>query len=150
MATLIQNKKIRLDYEIMKTFEAGVELFGYEVKSLKGKQGNLEGSHITVRGGEVFVIGMSIPPYQQANTPTSYEPERNRKLLLTKKEIGLLADSESKKGLTIVPISVYNKARKLKLEIAIVRGKKKHDKRETLKARDAKRDIDREIKKSFH
>jgi SsrA-binding protein len=144
MSSLIQNKKAYFNYEILEKIEAGIELLGFEVKSLKKGQGSLEGSHITVRGGEVFVINMQIPPYQPANTPASYDPLRNRKLLLTKKEISELAGSEGQKGLTIVPLSVYNKGRKLKLEIAIVRGKKKYDKRETIKKRDSEREIRRE------
>ena len=147
MAVFIQNKKVRLNYEILETFEAGLELFGYEVKSLRNKQGSLEGAHVVARGEEAFLVGATIPPFQVANTPENYDPERTRRLLLTKREIGQLAGSESKKGLTIVPISVYSKARKLKLEIAIVRGKKQHDKREDLKKKDAKRDIERTIKR---
>jgi SsrA-binding protein len=142
---LIQNKKAYFNYEILDKIEAGIELLGFEVKSLKKGQGSLEGSHITVRGGEVFVINMQIPPYQPANTPESYDPTRNRRLLVTKKEAERLSKEESQKGLTIVPLSVYNKGRKLKLEVAIVRGKKKYDKRESIK----KRDVDREIKRSF-
>ena len=146
MATYLATKKIKFNYEIMGRFEAGIELFGFEVKSLRKKQGSLEGSHVTVRGGEVFLIGATIPPYQPLNTPEEYDPKRNRRLLLTKKEIAKLAGLESKKGLTIVPISVYSKNRKLKVEIAIVRGKKKYDKREVLKKREAKRNIERTLK----
>lgn len=146
MASLLRNKKIHLNYEIMQTFDAGMELFGFEVKALRQKLGSLEGTHVTVRGGEAYLLGATIPAYQQANTPDSYDPMRNRRLLLTKKEIGLLAGSEGQKGLTIVPISVYNKGRNLKLEIAVVRGKKQHDKRETLKKKDVKRKIERTLK----
>jgi len=144
--SLIQNKKAYFNYEILEKTEAGIELQGFEVKSLKKGQGSLEGSHITVRGGEAFVIGMNIPPYQPANTPKDYDPVRNRRLLLTKKELRDLAGAEGQKGLTIVPLSVYNKGRKLKLEIAIVRGKKKYDKRETIKKRDTEREIRRSLK----
>ena len=146
MAALIQNKKVHFNYEILERFEAGIELFGFEVKSLRGKQGSLEGSHVTVRGGEVFLIGATIPPYQPLNTPEEYDPKRNRRLLLTKKEIAKLSGFENKKGLTIVPMSVYNKGRKLKIEIAVVRGKKKYDKREIIKQREAKRNIERTLK----
>jgi SsrA-binding protein len=142
---LIYNKKINVDYEVMETFEAGIELLGQEVKSLRGHQGSLLGAHITVRGGEVFLIASNIPPYQVSNTPTDYDPKRNRKLLLTKSQIQQLASLEAKKGLTIVPISMYNKSKKIKVEIAIVRGKKKFDKREDIK----KRDIDRDIRREF-
>ena len=143
---LIQNRKAYFNYEILEKIEAGIELLGFEVKSLKGGQGSLEGAHITVRGNEVFVINMQIPPYQPANTPKNYDPLRNRRLLVTKKEINRLKGEESQKGLTIVPISVYNKGRKLKLEIAIVRGKKKYDKREVIKRRDTEREIRRDLK----
>ncbi len=143
---LIQNRKIFFNYEILEKTEAGIELFGFEVKSLKKGQGSLEGSHITLRGGEAFVINMQISPYQPANTPKDYDPLRNRKLLLTKKEITELTKSENQKGLTIVPISVYNKGRKVKLEIAVVRGKKQFDKRETIKKRDTDREIRRGLK----
>lgn len=143
--SLIYNKKINLDYEILESFEAGIELLGIEVKSIKGKQGSLLGSHITVRGGEAFLIAMNIPPYQIKNTAKDYDPKRNRKLLLNKIEIQKLAALEAKKGLTIVPISVYSKGKKIKVQIAIVRGKKQFDKRNDIKKRDTDRDIRREF-----
>ncbi len=146
MATYIQNKKARFNYEILDKFEAGISLLGNEVKSIKSKHGSLDGAHIIVRGKEVFLVGANIPPYQPANAPKDYSPERPRKLLLTKKEISTLAGVESKKGLTIVPISVYNKGNKLKLEFGVARGKKKYDKRETIKKRDTERDIGRSLK----
>ena len=143
---LIHNKKAHLDYEILEKLTAGVELFGFEVKALRGKQGSLEGSFVTVRGGETFLMHASIPPYQAGNTPKGYEPTRNRKLLLTKKEIAMLAGTENKKGLTIIPLSVYNHGRKIKIEIGIARGKKKFDKREALKKRETERDMERTLK----
>ncbi|HEX9608870.1 MAG TPA: SsrA-binding protein SmpB [Candidatus Paceibacterota bacterium] len=146
MATLIENKKARFNFELMDTYEAGLDLFGFEVKAIRARHGKLEGAHITVRGNEAYLIGMSIPPYQPANTPPTYEPDRNRRLLLTKKEIGQLTGIEKQKGLTIVPISVYSKGRLLKLRIAVARGKKKYDKREGMKTRDAKRNIERTLK----
>jgi len=142
---LIANKKAYFNYEVLEKIEAGIELLGFEVKSLKGGQGSLDGSHVTIRGNEAFVINMHIPPYQPANTPKDYDPLRNRKLLVTKKEIEALGEAEGQKGLTIVPLSVYNKGRKVKIEIAVVRGKKKYDKRESIK----KRDTDREIRRSL-
>lgn len=143
--SLIYNKKIKLDYEILESFEAGIELLGIEVKSLRKNQGSLLGAHITVRGGEAFIIAMDIPPYQIKNTSESYESKRNRRILLTKSEIQKLAALETKKGLTIVPISVYSKGKKIKVEIAIVKGKKKYDKREDIKKREVNRDIRREF-----
>ncbi|MEK7575422.1 MAG: SsrA-binding protein SmpB [Patescibacteria group bacterium] len=143
---LIGNKKASFDYEILEKFSAGIELLGFEVKSIRNKQGSLEGAYITVRGGEAYLMNASIPPFQPGNTPKGYEPLKNRRLLLTKKEIAELAKNEAKKGLTIIPISVYNKGRKIKVDIAIARGKKQFDKRQTLKKRDAKREIERTLK----
>ena len=143
---MIEHKKARLNYEVLEELEAGLELVGHEVKSLRQKHGKLEGAHIVVRGGEAYVVGMSIPPYQAANTPKDYDPDRSRKLLLTKKELSRLADAEGQKGLTIVPLSVYNKGSRLKLRVAIARGKKQYDKRAALKERDTKRDIQRTLK----
>jgi len=145
---LITNKKAGFNFELLDRFEAGLVLAGFEVKALRAKHGSLEGSHIIIRGNEAFLVGAHIPPYQPANAPKDYDPYRPRKLILTKKELSELAGAEQQKGLTIVPISVYNKHRKLKLEIAIARGKKKHDKRETLKRRDTEREIERELKGS--
>lgn len=149
MTTLVQHKKARFNFEILESYEAGLELFGHEVKSLRNKQGSLEGAHVLVRGNEAFLVGATIPPYQASNTPESYDPERTRKLLLNKKEIGEIADAEAKKGLTIIPISVYSKGRKLKLQIAIARGKKKYDKREVLKKRESTRAIERTLKNKY-
>ena len=146
MANLIEHKRAHFDYEIMETFEAGVQLFGTEVKSLREHRGKLEGAHVTVRGGEAFLLNAEIPAFQPANTSKGYEPSRNRRLLLTKKELGELAKAEDAKGLTIVPLSMYNKGRVIKLRFAIARGKKKGDKRETIKKREAIRDIAREVK----
>lgn len=142
----IENKKARFDFEILETFEAGAELFGFEVKAIKKGMGSLEGARVVVRGGEAFLLGASVSPYQQKNTPGSYDPERARRLLLNKKEITELADAEAKKGLTIVPIRWYNRSRLLKVEVAVARRKKKYDKRAALKARDTKRQIDRTLK----
>jgi len=146
VVNLIEHKKARFDYEILDELEAGLQLLGHEVKSLRAKHGKLEGAHIIVRGGEAYVVGMSIPPYQAANTDKEYEPERTRKLLVHKKELLKLSDADGQKGLTIVPISVYNKGSKLKMRVAIARGRKQFDKRAVLKERDTKRDIQRTLK----
>ncbi len=144
--TLVEHKKARLDYEILEEFEAGLVLHGHEVKSLRAKHGKLEGAHVIVRGGEAYIVGMHIPPFQAANTPAGYDPDRSRKLLLTKKELSNMAGLEDQKGLTIVPISVYNKGSKLKVKIAVARGRKKYDKRAVLKERDTKREMQRTLK----
>ncbi|MDZ4225937.1 MAG: SsrA-binding protein SmpB [Patescibacteria group bacterium] len=143
---LVQHKKARLEYEILEEYEAGIELLGLEVKSLRAGQGKLEGSHVVVRGGEAYIVGMVISPYQPANTPKEYDPNHTRKLLLTKKEIAELAAAEGQKGLTVIPISVYNKGGKLKVRVAIARGRKKYDKRAVLKRRDTERDMRRTLK----
>lgn len=142
---LIRNKKANLDYEVIKSFDAGLELFGPEVKTLRNKQGSLEGSHATVRGGEAYLINMHIPPYQMANSAPDYDPYRTRRLLLTKEEIEEMAHSESQKGLTLVPFSVYSKGRKIKIEVNVVRGRKKYDKRAVLKKRDTERELRRDV-----
>ena len=143
---LIENKKARFNYEIGETYEAGIELFGYEVKSLRKGLGSLDGAYAVVRGGETFLIGAETPPFQAKNAPASYDPRRNRKLLLTKKEIRALSQEENKKGLTIVPISVYSKGRKIKVTLGIGKGKKKFDKRQSIKKREADREIRRTLK----
>lgn len=146
MASYAENRKARFDYEILERYESGIELLGTEVKSVREGRMSLEGAFVIVRGGEAFLMSASIPPYQIKNTPKDYDPLRNRKLLLTKKEIAELAGNEKNKSLTIVPLSVYNKGRKIKIQIALVKGKKKFDKRETLKKRDTDREIRREYK----
>ena len=146
MSHYAENRKARFNYEIMEKYESGIELLGTEVKSVRGGQISLEGAFVIIRGGEAYLINSNIPPYQAKNAPKDYDPLRNRKLLLTKKEIAELASNEKNKSLTIVPISLYNKDRKIKVEIALVKGKKKFDKRETLKKRDTDREIRREIK----
>ena len=146
MANLIEHKRVTYDYELLEQFEAGVQLFGTEVKSLREHRGKLEGAHITVRGGEAFLIGAEIPAFQPSNTAKSYEPLRNRRLLLKKKELLELEKAEEKSGLTLVPISMYNKGRVIKLRLAIARGKKKGDKRENIKKRESLREIARAVK----
>ena len=144
--TLVEYKKAFLKYSPIESFAAGLELTGQEVKSLRNKLGSLDGSRVVVRGGEAFIVGMTIPAYQSTNAPKSYDPERARRLLLTKKEISYLYAAESKKGLTIVPLEVYTNKELIKVRIAIVRGKSKSDKREDLKKRDALRETGRVLK----
>jgi len=147
MEKLIENKKVRLNYEALEMFEAGIELKGFEVKAVRSKMGKLVGAHITVRGGEAYLINAHIPPYQVANTPEDYDPYRQRRLLLSKKEIDTLGTLEAKKGLTIIPFSMYSKNGKIKVEIGVVRGKKSYDKREKIKESDTLRDMEREVKR---
>ncbi|MDB5238221.1 MAG: SsrA-binding protein SsrA-binding protein [Candidatus Kaiserbacteria bacterium] len=145
MAT-VQNKRVGFDYTILEEIEAGLELFGYEVKSLRAGHGSLKGARVVARAGEAYLVGATIPAFQPANAPKSYDPERTRRLLLSAKEIAYVASAEGEKGLTIVPIKVYNKGRNLKLLIAIAKGKKQQDKRQSIKTRDEKRNIDRTLK----
>lgn len=147
--SLVENKKARLNYEVLEKFSTGVELLGHEVKSLRLGRGSLEGARVVVRGDEAYLVGATIPPYQANNLAgglIGYEADRTKRLLLTKKEISQLAGVPSQKGLTIIPLSYYNKGGKIKLDIAVVRGKKKYDKRESMKKRDTERDIMRELK----
>ena len=146
--SLVENKKARLEYEILDEYEAGIALVGHEVKAVRGGKASLEGARVVVRGGEAFLIGAAIQPYQPGNTPALYDPERSRRLLITKKEIAALADAEHR-GLTIVPLKWYNKNRKLKVALVTARKKKKYDKRATLKERDIKREISRSLKREY-
>ena len=143
---LIEYKKAFLKFAPVETFSAGLELLGSEVKALRSKLGSLDGARVVVRCGEAYIIGMTIPPYQAANTAKTYDPERPRRLLLTKKELTTLLVEEAKKGLTIIPLEMYTSGRLVKARIAIVRGKGKADRREDLKKRDASRETARVLK----
>lgn len=149
MTTYISNRRARFDFEFKETFEAGLVLFGHEAKAIRAGKAKLDGGHVIVRGGEAYVVGISITPYQPANTPKGYDPERPRKLLLGKKELAVLERETEAAGLTAIPIRLYNNGRKIKLEIVLARGKKKEDKRESIKQRDTKRDIDRTLKSQY-
>lgn len=146
MANLVDNNIIRRDYEILDTFDAGVELFGFEVKSVKLGKGSLRGAFVKMIDNRPTLINAYIPEYQTGNTPPSYDPYRSRNLLLNKKEIATIARAVHEQGLTIVPIDLYNKGRLVKLKIGLAKGLKKHDKREKIKERDTKRDIQRTLK----
>ena len=137
---LAENRKAFFDYEVLKRFTAGIELLGSEVKSVRAGKVSLQGAFVALRGGEAFLLGADIPPYQPKNAPSEYDANRARKLLLSSDELAELAEAEHAQGLTIVPLSVYNKGRFLKLDIAIARGKKKYDKREAIKKRDQLRE----------
>lgn len=147
MATYIDNRKAHFNYSIEETFEAGIELSGFEVKSIKKGQGNINSAFCIIRGGEAYIIGMNIPPYQPNNTDPGYDPERTRRLLLSKKEIKKLADKDDTKGLTLVPLSLYSKGPYIKVSVAVARGKKVFDKRETIKKRETDIEIRREYKR---
>lgn len=146
MATLINNRRARFDFEILDELEAGLVLAGHEVKAIRAGKGKLEGSYVVVRGGEAYLVGSSIAPYQPVNTPKEYDSARPRKLLLSKKELGKLERATEQERQTAVPLSIYEKGRTLKLGLGIAKGKKKADKRENIKRRDVGREIERETK----
>ncbi|MEZ0209099.1 MAG: SsrA-binding protein [Candidatus Paceibacterota bacterium] len=137
---LVENKKLRMVYDVLDTYSAGIELEGGEVKSLRKKLGSLDGSKVIVRGGEAFLVGSYIPPYQPANTPKSYDEHRTRRLLLNKEEIGILAGKEES-GLTLQPISLYNKGNLIKCDIGVCKKLQKHDKRVKVKEEIERREI---------
>ena len=145
MSTLTENKKARFDYDILETLEAGLVLRGHEVKSVKSGRAKIQGAYAIIRGEEIYLVGMHIPPYQQANTTSDYDPDRTRKLLLSKKEIIHLAGKTGEKGLTLVPLSVYTNHGLVKVLLGLGRGKKQVDKRQTIKAREAQRHVERII-----
>lgn len=140
------NRKALYEYEILDKFEAGLVLFGFEVKSIRTGHISLQGAYVVVRGNEAYLLNADIPPYQVKNTPNSYEPTRSRKLLLRKAEIASLIGQSKQKGLTLVPLRVYNKLGKIKLEFGLGRGKREFDKREKIKKRDFERQKQRLMK----
>lgn len=139
MGEYASNPKAGFDYEILETIEAGIILEGHEVKAIKTGKASIKGSYAKIMNGEPFLIGANISPYQPANTPKNYDPQRSRKLLLSKKEISRLISLSQSQGLTMVPLKFYDKKSKIKLLVGIARGKKKHDKRATIKKKDIAR-----------
>lgn len=139
------NKKARHDYFVMETYEAGIELFGTEVKSIRRGQVNLKDSYCYVDKGELFVSGMHISPYEQGNI-FNKDPMRIRKLLMHKKEINKLLGLVTQQGLTLVPLSMYFRGSRVKIEVGLCRGKKLYDKRDSEAARQSGRDIERAMK----
>jgi SsrA-binding protein len=148
MKIVAQNKKARHDYFILETYEAGIELKGTEIKSIRKGSCNLKDSFIRIKDGEAYIENMYIAPYKEGNI-FNVDPRRLRKLLLHKKEIRKLEKEIMQEGLTIVPLKVYFNVSKAKVEIALVKGKKNYDKRQSLKEKDMKRDIDRALKNAY-
>lgn len=146
MPTLATNPRARYDYHILETFEAGLVLFGHEVKAIKNNRMSLKGSYITIKNEEVWLINTQISPYQPKNTPDDYDPTRTRKLLLNKKEIKSLIGRIKQRGLTLVPLRVYTKHNRIKLGFGLGQGKRKSDKREKIKKRETDRKIARALK----
>lgn len=146
--TIARNKKAYHDYFVLETYEAGLELYGTEIKSIRNGRVNLKDSFCSVDNGEMFTIGMHISPYEQGNI-FNRDPLRKKKLLLHKKEIMKLFGQSQQQGLSIVPLQLYIKNGRAKLEIGLCKGKKLHDKREVAAKRDAERTIDRALKERY-
>ncbi|MCB0078701.1 MAG: SsrA-binding protein SmpB [Anaerolineales bacterium] len=144
---LALNRKARHDYFIDETMEAGLVLKGVEIKSMREGRVNLRDSYVVVRNGEAWVRNMHVSPYEQASThEEALDPMRSRKLLLSKRQIRTLEESTSQKGMTIIPLRLYLNNNRAKLEIGIARGKKLHDKRDSIAEREAKRKMDRVLR----
>ncbi len=135
MKVLSENRRARFDYEILETYEAGIELTGQEVKSVKGGQFNLNGAHVILKNNEAWLLNSQVPPYQPKNAPADYNPERTRRLLLHSSEIKSLIGRLHEKGLSLIPFNSHLKKNLIKLELGLARSRKKHDKRELLKKR---------------
>lgn len=150
MAIIAENRKARFDYQILEKYETGIELNGQEVKSLRQRSVSLHGNYVVFKNKanlpELFWVGANIPAYQPENAGEKYVPQRDRKLLLHKKEIAYLSGKIKEKGLTLVPLLVYTKNHKIKMEIGLAKGKKNFDKRETIKKRDVEKRIRQELK----
>jgi SsrA-binding protein len=138
-----QNKKVSFDYELLDKYEAGIILTGHEAKAVKSGKASLTGAFVVATDGRAQLIGASIKPYQPNNAPENYKEDRPRELLLNRRELDKLEVKKEERGLTIVPISLYNKNNLIKLEIALARRRKKADKRQAIK----KRDIDKKIRR---
>lgn len=143
---VIQNKEALRNYEILEKFEAGLQLYGFEAKAIFNGKGSLKGSYVSKRGNELYLLNFNLPPYQEKNVPQFYDPSRPRKLLLKKKEINYLISKLKTKGLTIIPLRIYNKNRLIKVEIALARGLKKYEIREKIKKREFEREKERILK----
>lgn len=143
--TIARNKKAWHDYFVDETFEAGVELFGTEVKSMRAGAVNMKDSYCSFKNGEIFALGMHISPYEKGNI-FNKDPMRPKKLLMHKKEIMKLAGRSAEKGFSVIPLSLYFKGSKVKMEVGLCRGKKLYDKRATMAKNDAKRDMERAFK----
>ena len=135
------NKKAYYDYQILETYEAGIELKGFEVKSIRNGRINLAGSYAIIRDNQVWLLNADIPPYQPKNTPTDYDSKRTRRLLLKTSEIYNLIGRTKEKGLTLIPLKVYTRNRRIKIEIGLAKSKKEFEKKEAIKKREAQRQI---------
>ncbi len=140
------NRQANYEYAILENYEAGLVLTGQEVKSIRHGHISLQGAYVVINNEEAFLINATVPPYQAKNTPAGYEPTHSRKLLLRREEIRSLIGKTQQKGLTLVPLRVYNKSGKIKLGFALARGKKEYDKREKIKKREFQREKERALR----
>ncbi len=145
--TVVTNRRARREYFIEDTYEAGLVLTGSEIKSIRAGRANLQDSYVTIREGEAWLVNSHVAPYRQANVQ-NHEPKRDRKLLLHRRQIHRLMGQVQAKGYTIVPLRLYLKDNRAKVEIALARGKKLYDKRDDLAKRQAQRDIERALRRS--
>ena len=143
---LISNDKERFDYEILETLEAGVVLQGQEVKAIRTGKASIKGSYVKIFDNEAYLLGAQIAPYQPGNTPKDYDPQRTRKLLLKKSELKYLLGKSQERGLTLIPLKLYDHHGLIKLEIGVGKGKKKYDKREVTSKREVERTMRRALK----
>ncbi len=141
------NPRAYFDYNILETMEAGLKLLGHEVKSIRAGKVSLKGTYVKILGGEPWLVGATVSPYQAGNTEEGYDIQRSRKLLLKKSEVQYLIDKSEEPGITIVPIKLYAKNGVIKLEIGVGKGKKKFDKRDTIIERETQRTMARAAKK---
>lgn len=146
MTVFAEHRRARFDYTILETFEAGIALNGIEVKSIKAGHMQLAGAFVIPRGNELFLLHANIPPYQAGNAPVGYDATRSRRLLLQHAEIAHLIDKMREQKLTLLPLRVYSKHDLVKVELGLCRGKRGPDKREAIKQRETKREIDRKMK----
>jgi len=140
------NRRASYEYEILENYEAGLVLTGQEVKSIRNSHISLQGAYVVINSEEAYLLNATVPPYQMKNAPAGYEPTRSRKLLLRRDEIRSLIGKTQQKGLTLVPLRVYNKSGKIKLGFALAKGKKEYDKRDKIKKREFQREKERTLR----
>lgn len=146
MASYAENRRARYDYEVLESFEGGLVLTGQETKSVRNGRAKLQGTFLKLLGGELWLIGAHIAPYEKASGLHDYDPTRSRKVLVRRSELRYFTGKLHEKGLTLVPFSFYPKGRRIKVSFGLCRGKKTHDKRETLKQRDLERSTRRALR----
>ena len=145
---IAENRRARRDYHVLERVEAGMALTGTEVKSLRDGGGNLQEAYAVLRGGEVFLVGANIAPYRQGSD-ANHDPMRDRKLLMHRREIEQLGDKVAQRGMTLVPLVLYFKGGRVKLELGLTKGKEGRDKRQAISDRDTRRQLEREVKERY-